>query len=328
MVAPYRGFLYLNPFLMVYTGKMEVSGNWLLLPDTVKRRLAMILPERVTIVEVGPRDGLQNESFFLETGLKVELINCLAEAGIKRIEATSFVSPEWIPQLRDAEEVLRGVGRPPGVRLSALVPNFKGYQRARSCGVKEVNIVLSASEAHNRKNVNRSTGESLRDFARIAGAAHADGIMVRGSVATSFGCPYQGKVEPGKVVEIASALREMGCYEVVLADTTGCANPLQVYSVMSSALDKIPGIQLAAHFHDTRGMGLVNVLAALQAGVTVFDSSIGGLGGCPYAPGAPGNISTEGLAGMLAEMKVETGIDLPGVKKCAARLRQFLTERD
>lgn len=287
----------------------------------------MRLPDQVTIVEVGPRDGLQNESFFLETGLKVELIKCLAAAGFKRIEATSLVRPEWIPQLRDAEEVLRGMILP-GVRISALVPNYKGYQRARSCGLKEVNIVVSASEDHNRKNVNRSTADSLRDLARIAGAAAGDGIMVRGSVAVSFGCPYQGKVDPDKVISIASALMEMGCYEVVLADTIGCASPPQVSHLVSAALDRIPGIQLAVHFHDTRGMGLANVLAALQAGVTVFDSSIGGLGGCPYAPGAPGNIASEGLAGMLSELNVDTGIDLPKVVECAARLRKMLAGHD
>ncbi|MCL6611773.1 MAG: hydroxymethylglutaryl-CoA lyase [Peptococcaceae bacterium] len=282
----------------------------------------MKLPAQVTVVEVGPRDGLQNEPFFLETGLKAELINCLIEAGFKRIEATSFVRPEWIPQLRDAEEVLKLVGRPPGVRLSALVPNLKGYQRAVSSGIAEINMVVSASELHNRKNVNRSIEESLRDFARIAGAARGDGILVRGSVAVSFGCPYQGGVDPGKVIGLASALWDMGCCEVVLADTIGCANPVQVYRVVSAVLEKIPGICLAAHFHDTRGMGLANVLAALQAGVAVFDSSIGGLGGCPYAPGAPGNIATEDLVNMLAAMDVETGIDLTRVIKCADRLQR------
>ncbi|MFZ5634775.1 MAG: hydroxymethylglutaryl-CoA lyase [Bacillota bacterium] len=284
----------------------------------------MELPERVVVVEVGPRDGLQNESFILETDFKVDLLNCLIKAGFERIEVTSFVHPRWIPQLKDAGEVLRKVGLPPGTRLSALVPNLKGYQRARAGGIKEVNIVLSASESHNMKNVNRSIKESLLDFQVITEAAHRDGILVRGSVAVSFGCPYEGKVEPHKVLGIVSRLWEIGCYEVVLADTTGVANPLQVYNLFSSILERIAGISVAAHFHDTRGMGLANVLAALQAGVRVFDSSVGGLGGCPYAPGAPGNIATEVLLNMLAEMNIETGVDLFRVGECAAKLKEVL----
>lgn len=284
----------------------------------------MNLPDRVTVVEVGPRDGLQNESFFLETGLKARLIGCLAESGLSRVEATSFVSPEWIPQLKDAEEVLAMAGRAPGARISALVPNMKGYLRARDCRVEEVNIVLSASEQHNRKNVNRSVGESLRDLRRIAGEALGDGVLVRGSVAVSFGCPYSGRVDPGDVALIASELRGMGCFEVALADTIGVANPAQAYSLFTFIREKVPGIKLAAHFHDTRGMGLANVLAALQSGVTVIDSSIGGLGGCPYAPGASGNIATEDLVNMLDGMGIETGIDLPGLMRCAALLQGAL----
>lgn len=281
----------------------------------------MILPRKVLVVEVSPRDGLQNESFFLDTPLKVDLINCLVKSGFRRIEATSFVHPKWIPQLKDAEEVLAGVGRPPGTRISALVPNLKGYQRAKSCGIDEVNIVLSATEEHNRKNMNRIVKESLREFALIAEEAGRDGILVRGSVAVAFGCPYSGNVDPGQVVHIASCLWKMGCYEVVLADTIGSANPIQSYSMFSALQEKVPGIKLGAHFHDTRGMGLANVLAAMQAGVSVFDSSIGGLGGCPYAPGASGNIATEALLNMLKEMQIETGLDLDRVMECADRLK-------
>jgi len=282
------------------------------------------LPERVEIVEVGPRDGLQNEPCFLPTGAKVDLINCLIRAGITRIEATSFVRPEWVPQLGDAAEVLKGVGRPPGVVISALAPNLKGYQRARECGVQEVNLVISASQAHNMKNVNRTVRESLRDLSLIAGEARRDGIMVRGSVATAFGCPYQGRVDPRQVAEIAATLWEIGCREVVLADTIGSGSPPLVYEVFSGILAKVPGIRLAGHFHDTRGKGLANAMAALRAGVSVLDASVGGLGGCPFAPGAPGNIATEELAGILSHMGVETGLSLPGLNRCALFLRQAL----
>ncbi|MHB8158796.1 MAG: hydroxymethylglutaryl-CoA lyase [Desulfocucumaceae bacterium] len=281
----------------------------------------MKLPCEVLIVEVGPRDGLQNEPFFLETDLKVHLINDLTRAGFKRIEATSFVNPLWIPQLRDAEEVIKRTITAPGTRLSALVPNYKGYERARDCGIKELNIVLSATEAHNLKNVNRSVGESLQEFGKIARAASLEGIMLRGSVATSFGCPYEGKVQPQRVLEIAHELWHIGCYEIVLADTIGMANPVQVYNVFGEMVEKYPYIKVAAHFHDTRGMGLANVLAALQAGVTVFDSSIGGMGGCPYAPGSSGNIATEKLLTMLSEMNIKTEIDLKSIKECVSRLR-------
>lgn len=280
----------------------------------------MELPVHVTVVEVGPRDGLQNEPLFLETSLKIELINGLIRSGFTRIEATSFVHPNWIPQLKDAEEVIKGIKRPPHVVISALVPNFRGYIRARDCGVGEINMVLSASETHNIKNVNRTVKESLRDFRAIAEAAQRDGIMVRGSVATSFGCHYEGKVQIRSVLDIISELWAMGCNEIVLADTVGVANPLQVYSTFSEVSEKQPGVRLAAHFHDTRGMGMANVIAALQAGVSVFDSSVGGMGGCPYVPGASGNIATEDLVGMLSEMGIETGIHMDNLRNCVERL--------
>lgn len=280
----------------------------------------MELPQQVTIVEVGPRDGLQNEPFFMETGLKINLINRLIKSGFKRIEATSFVSPEWVPQLRDAEAVIRGIDKGPDVRIGALVPNCRGYERARSCGVDEINIVLSASESHNLKNVNHTIKESLGGIRLITTAARRDGIPVRGSVATAFGCPYEGKVQPRRVFEIARALWHMGCYEIVLADTVGAANPAQVYEIFTGLGKELPGMKMAAHFHDTKGMGLANVLAALQAGITVFDSSIGGMGGCPYAPGAPGNVASENLVYMLSEMNIATGIDAGIILDCVNML--------
>ncbi|MFZ5642435.1 MAG: hydroxymethylglutaryl-CoA lyase [Bacillota bacterium] len=276
----------------------------------------MRLPRKVSIVEVGPRDGLQNEQYFLATSLKLKLIDFLKRAGFNRIEATSFVRPEWIPQLGDAEEVIKKTGRSTGVRISALVPNYRGYVRARDCGVEEVNIVLSASEAHNFKNVNKTVKESLRDICKIAEAARGDEILVRGSVATSFGCPYQGTIDSKKVSEIVHELWNAGCYEVALADTIGVANPVQVYNIFSEIMESLPEVNIAAHFHDTRGMGLANVLAALQAGVAVYDSSIGGMGGCPYAPGASGNVATEDLVHMLSEMGIETGVGMSVVKEC------------
>lgn len=284
----------------------------------------MKLPRCVSVVEVGPRDGLQNEPFFLNTELKVALINHLIKSGFKRIEATSFVHPRWIPQLKDAEELIKSIVTPPDVRISALVPNYKGYQRAMRSGIKEINIVLSVSETHNMKNVNRSVDQSLRDFQEITGAARRDGILVRGSVATSFGCPYEGSIPLQRVRSIVSHLWEMGCFEIVLADTTGCANPLQVYNLFSDIREKNTGVLVAAHFHDTRGMGMANVLAALGAGVLVFDSSIGGMGGCPYAPGASGNIATEDLVNMLCEMDVETGINLNIIRECVDELEKTL----
>lgn len=283
----------------------------------------MIFPLKVSIVEVGPRDGLQNESFFMPTAMKINLVNRLILSGVKRIEATSFVHPRWIPQLKDAEEVIKGVDQGPDTRISALIPNLKGYERARDCGVKEINLVLSASQSHNLKNVNRTIEESLKELGRITEAAQRDGIMVRGSVAVSFGCPYEGKVQPDRVFAIAGELKKMGCFEIVLADTVGVANPAQVYRVFSGTGEKVTGVGLAAHFHDTRGLGLANVLAAMQAGVTVFDSSIGGMGGCPYAPGAPSNIATEKLVVKLAEMEIETGIDTCKLAACLDTLRSI-----
>ncbi|HBV95481.1 MAG: hydroxymethylglutaryl-CoA lyase [Peptococcaceae bacterium BICA1-7] len=284
----------------------------------------MKLPRKVSIVEVGPRDGLQNEPIFMSTDLKIDLVNCLIRSGLKRIEATSFVHPRWIPQLKDAEEVIKGVGTGLHTRISALIPNLRGYERARECGVREINLVISASQSHNMKNVNRTIEESLKYFGSIAEAAQRDGVMVRGSVAVSFGCPYEGKVPPDRVYHIASELKNMGCFEIVLADTVGVANPAQVYRLFGEAGRKVSGVGLAAHFHDTRGLGLANVLAAMQAGVTVFDSSIGGMGGCPYAPGAPGNIATEKLVMMLSEMKIETGIDTCKMTACLDMLRSIV----
>lgn len=281
----------------------------------------MILPPKVSVVEVGPRDGLQNEPFIMDTPTKISLIKLLLSAGIKRIEATSFVRADRIPQLGDAEEVIRKIIAGPDVRISALVPNYRGYERARDCGVKEINLVVSASQTHNLKNVNRTIEESCAEFSSIAEAARRSGIMVRGSVAMSFGCPYEGKISPGIVLQILTGLKKMGCFELVLADTVGCATPVQVYSLFSYVMERLPGVGLAAHFHDTGGRGMANVIAAMQAGVTVFDSAVGGLGGCPYAPGAPGNIATESLVETLTGLGIETGINTGGIAECVDIVR-------
>ena len=264
---------------------------------------------KVKIVEVGPRDGLQNEKEILPTPVKIRLIEKLAEAGLSFIEASSFVSPRWIPQLADAEDVLRGISRKEGVVYSALVPNARGLERARECGLTEVAVFMSASETHNLKNINKSIDETLPVLREVVREAIAQGMLVRGYVSTVFGCPYEGKVPTDNSRRIVQALLEMGVYEVSLGDTIGIATPKQVLELCEVLVKDVAAAQLAGHFHDTRGTGLANVLAALEAGIRTFDSSIGGLGGCPYAPGAAGNISTEDLVYMLHGMDYTTGID-------------------
>lgn len=264
---------------------------------------------KVKIVEVGPRDGLQNETEILPTEVKIQLIHKLAGAGLTSIEATSFVSPRWIPQLADAEEVLTGIERRPGVVYSALVPNLRGLERARASGLTEVAVFMSASETHNRKNINKSIEDTLPVLQEVTREAIALGMRVRGYVSTVFGCPYEGKVPIENSRRIVRELLTMGVYEVSLGDTIGVATPKQVLEVCEVLAQDVPTRQLAGHFHNTRGTGLANVLAALEAGIRTFDSSIGGLGGCPYAPGAAGNISTEDLVYMLHGMDYDTGID-------------------
>jgi hydroxymethylglutaryl-CoA lyase len=286
----------------------------------------MHLPDKVAICEVGPRDGLQNERVNVPTAGKIRLIEALAGSGIRRMEATSFVSPKWIPNLADAEEVMAGVRRQAGMTYAALVPNLRGLERAEAARVDEIVIILSASESHNQRNINKSIAQALTTYGEVAARVKTAGLRLKAALSTCFGCPFEGDVDPGVVVRIAEALVAMGVDEVGISDTTGMANPRQVYALLSRVTERIPVEKLSLHFHDTRGAGLANVLAGLQAGVTIYDGSVGGLGGCPYAKGATGNIATEDLVHMLHEMGIETGVDLERLIECA-RLAQDLVGR-
>jgi len=269
---------------------------------------------------------LQNEPVNVPTAGKIRLVEALAETGLRRMEVTSFVSPRWIPNLADAEQVLAGVRKQPGVTYAALVPNLKGLERALPAKADEVVIFLSASELHNRKNINKSIAEALESYRGVTARAREAGLRLKGALSTCFGCPYEGDVDPARVIWIASALLEMGVEDIGISDTTGMANPRQVYDLVSRVAERIPLEKLSLHFHDTRGAGLANILAGLQVGVTVFDGSVGGLGGCPYAKGATGNVATEDLVHMLHEMGIDTGIDLPKLLECA-KLAQELVGR-
>ena len=285
-----------------------------------------MLPERVRIREVGPRDGFQNEPEVIATADKVRLIDCLSQTGLHRLEVTSFVRPDVIPQLSDAEEVLRSIRRNPDVAYSVLIPNERGLERALAgdFGFDEVNLFLSATETHNRKNVNRSVEESLSGLERVVEKARGAGLRCEGVISVSFGCPYEGEVPPERVFDIARRLAAAGCEEVAFGDTTGMANPMQVRGFFERARGELPGVELTAHFHNTRGQGLANVLAALESGVESFESSFGELGGCPVPRGATGNIATEDLVSMLHEMGVETGIDLERLLGCARQVQEVL----
>ena len=270
----------------------------------------MKLPERVTVYEVGPRDGLQNEARQVPTADKLKFIGALMDSGLKRIEITSFVSPRWIPQLADNAEVARGLTRREGVILSALVPNRRGLDAALAAGMREIAVFLSASETHNFKNVNKTIAETLQAFEDVIPPARAAGLAVRAYVSTVFGCPYEGDVPASATIALCKTLRDMGVYQVSLGDTIGVANPRQVEAVIGEVLETVPVEAVAGHFHDTQGTALANCLVAMQLGVTTIDASVGGLGGCPYAPGAAGNLATEDLVAMLHAMGIETGIDL------------------
>ncbi len=267
----------------------------------------------VRIVEVGPRDGLQNEQAAIAAADKIEFVDRLAAAGLRAIEVTSFVSPRWVPQMADAEEVVRGIDRRPGVTYSALVPNLAGFERARAAGIAEIAIVAAASDTFSRRNINQGIEESLAAYRVVADAANGAGIRVRAYLSTSFGCPYEGDVPPSRVAEVSGRLLALGAFEVVLSDTIGVAHPGQVRTVLGEVRAVVPAAQTALHVHDTLGTGLANVVVALSLGVTTFDSSAGGLGGCPYAPGAAGNLATEDLVHMLDGLGVRTGVDLDGV---------------
>jgi len=270
------------------------------------------LPKSVRVREVGPRDGFQNEPERIPTAEKVRLVDMLSATGLRRLEVTSFVRPEAIPQLADAEQVLAGVQRRDGVSFSVLVPNERGLERALALRDRfdEVNVFVSASETHNRENVNRSIEESLAGLERTLAGARGAGLRCEGVISVSFGCPYEGEVPAGRVFSIAERLAAAGCAEIGFGDTTGMANPRQVGELFAAAAERLGGVELTAHFHNTRGQGLANVLAALEQGVESFESSFGELGGCPVPPGATGNVATEDMVSMLHEMGVGTGVDL------------------
>lgn len=278
----------------------------------------------IRIVEVGPRDGLQNERELVATASKITLINKLAESGLRHIEATSFVNPKWIPQLADAVEVLNGIEHKPGVIYSALVPNRKGMERVRETKLQEIAVFMSASETHNLKNINKSIQDTFPVLQEVVEEAKGMGIRVRGYVSTVFGCPYEGEVSINSTLKVTEALFGMGVDEVSIGDTIGVATPKQVHEKFAELGRNFPTERLAAHFHDTRGTGLANVVAALDEGIRIFDSSIGGLGGCPYAPGAAGNITTEDLVYMLEGMGLSTGVDLDLLLQAGAYIQQQL----
>ncbi len=285
-------------------------------------------PNAVRIREVGPRDGFQNEPEVIATADKVRLIGMLADAGLRRIEATSFVRADVIPQLADGAEVLEALAleRRDGVAYSVLIPNERGLDNALTHrgGFDEISVFLSASETHNRRNVNRSIAESIEGLMRVLARAREAGLRCEGVIATSFGCPYEGRVPADRVLEIAERLREAGCQEIGFGDTTGMANPRQVADFYALARDRLDGVELTAHFHNTRGQGLANALAALGAGVSSFESSFGELGGCPVPPGSTGNVSTEDLVSMLHEMGIETGIDLEALLAASRAVQELL----
>ena len=267
-------------------------------------------PDAVRIVEVGPRDGLQNEKTLVPTADKIELIDRLSATGLRCIEATSFVSPKWVPQMADAAEVFTGIAQRPGVAYPVLVPNLQGYERARAVGAKEVAVFSAASEAFNRKNINASIDESIERFLPVLEHARADGVKVRGYVSTVLGCPYQGEVPLADVVRVARRLHDAGCYEISLGDTIGIGTPGKARAMLRAVAAEVPMAALAVHFHDTRGQALANILACLEDGVAVVDAAVSGTGGCPYAPGASGNVATEDVVYMLEGMGVKTGVDL------------------
>ena len=271
----------------------------------------MALPADVRIVEVGPRDGLQNEAADIGTARKIELIDRLSKTGLRSIEATAFVSPKWVPQMADAAEVLAGIARAPGVSYPVLVPNEAGYERALAAGAREVAVFTAASEAFNLKNTNATIEQSLARFAPVLARARADGVRVRGYVSTVLGCPYQGAVPLADVVRVSRSLHDMGCYEISLGDTIGIGTPAKARAMLQAVAGEVPMSALAIHFHDTYGQALANVLACLEEGVAVIDSAVSGAGGCPYARGASGNVASEDVVYMLHGLGIRTGIDLP-----------------
>jgi hydroxymethylglutaryl-CoA lyase len=277
-------------------------------------------PQRVTIVEVGPRDGLQNESAAVPTAEKIAFVDRLSEAGLPVVELTAFVSPKWVPQMADAAEVCAGIARRAGTRYTALVPNLAGLERALAAGLTEIAIFAASSETFSRKNINQSVDESLETYRAVCERAKALGIRVRAYLSTAFGCPFEGPVDARRVSRVAETLIGMGAFEVAVSDTIGIAHPGQVPGVVHAVNERVPLEKIALHFHDTRGTALANVLTALDLGITTFDASAGGLGGCPYAPGATGNLATEDLIYMLNGLDIDTGVSLEKVVEASARI--------
>jgi hydroxymethylglutaryl-CoA lyase len=282
------------------------------------------LPDRVQVYEVGPRDGLQNEPIALSTEVKIDLVQRLADAGLPYVEVSSFVHPKWIPQLADADAVFAGIERTDDVRYAAMVPNLRGLQRARDADVSDLVLFLSATQTHNRSNLNRSVEQSLEDVAGIIAAARGDGAWIRGCVSMAFGCPFEGDVPLAAVRRVAARLVELGVDQLELGDTSGMATPRSIGEVVDGLSDLVPPERMSLHLHNTRGTALANVLAGMDAGVRIFDASIGGLGGCPYCPGASGNVATEDLVWMLHSMDIETGIDLEALLDVAEDLEKTL----
>ncbi len=284
-------------------------------------------PRRVTIVEVGPRDGLQNEQVIVSTADKIAFVNLLSAAHLPVIEVSAFVSPKWAPQMADAAEVFAGITRAPGIRYTALVPNLAGLDRAIAAGVTEIAIFASSTETFSRRNINQSIDDSLTTYRTVCDRAIAAGIRVRGYLSTAFGCPFEGTVDPRQVARVAGRLADLGVFEVAVSDTIGVAHPGQVPGVIEAVLARVPVERVALHYHDTRGTALANVLASLPFGVATYDASAGGLGGCPYAPGAAGNLATDDLIYMLDGMGIETGVSLAAVSEASAFIASKIDHR-
>lgn len=284
-------------------------------------------PQAIKLMEVGPRDGLQNETVLVSTASKIAFIEALVEAGARRIEVTSFVNPKWIPQLADQFEVAKGIARQPGVSYAALVPNMKGYENAVSCGINEVGLVIAASESHNKKNLNASTQEVLQRYQEVVSRAKEENIPFRIYISCAFGCPFEGNIDTQKVIDLASQSMALGAYEISLGDTIGVGNPKQVIDLLESLHPVVSVNQIALHLHDTRGTALANILAGLMMGVSSFDASAGGLGGCPYAPGASGNVASEDVVYMCQQMGIETGYDLGKLCQASKEIEKTLNRK-
>ncbi|XP_026116891.1 hydroxymethylglutaryl-CoA lyase, mitochondrial-like [Carassius auratus] len=314
-------------FARVHRPALRSVSAAILKSVSVSATKSLSFPERVKIVEVGPRDGLQNEKTIVPTEVKIRLIDMLSEAGLPVIEATSFVSPKWVPQMADQEEVMRGLHKKPGVNYPVLTPNLKGFQAAMKAGAKEVAIFGAASELFSKKNINCSVDESLVRFEEVVRAAKQEGVPVRGYVSCVLGCPYEGKVSPTKVAEVAKRMYSMGCYEISLGDTIGVGTPGAMTEMLDAVKKEVPVEALAVHCHDTYGQALANILVALQNGVSVVDSSVAGLGGCPYAQGASGNVATEDVVYMLHGLGIHTGVDLPKLLDAGSYICHSLNRR-